>query len=199
MMENQNTVRYDRSLVEAAQLPQYTQDLLLLSGLSQIHMNQEALLGIHFEAKTDQGLIRTKDGRKTMLPIGYEWDETTALLGLEAETGLLYTLNVHTGEYGVINSSLSLFLTFLQRYALFVNEYSPSYEPSVMTLEQAQAKLAAFRRGEVTPPAQRYSPQARNKALKQLWLFYTDSDPASVAKEDTWWSVVLEQLEDEIV
>ncbi|WFR64227.1 SUKH-4 family immunity protein [Paenibacillus amylolyticus] len=198
-MENQNTVRYDRSLVEAAQLPQETQDLLLLSGLPQFHMNQEALLGIHFEAKMDQGLIHTKDGRKTMFPIGYEWDETTALLGLEAHTGSLYTLNVHTGEYGVINSSLSLFLTFLQRYAVFVNEYSRSYEPSVMTLEQAQAKLAAFRRGEVTPPAQKNSPQARKQALKQLRLFYTDSDPVSVAKEDSRWSVVLEQLEDEIL
>jgi hypothetical protein len=134
-----------------------------------------------------------------LLPIGYEWDEKTAALGLESGTGILYRVDVQTKEHAVINSSLHLFLAFLSRYAAIVKEHSKPDEPSVMTLEQAQAKLEAFRRGEIKPRSQVNEQLKKDEAVKQLRLFYTEKDPVSMLDEETWWSVVLEQLEDELL
>ncbi|UPK43532.1 SUKH-4 family immunity protein [Paenibacillus pabuli] len=192
-------VRYDQLLVESARLPEETEKLLLISGLPQLDLDDEDLLGIHFKPLTEQGIMRTRDDRKTLLPIGYEYDEASVILGLETDTGTLYRVDVQTGEYSLMNSNLSLFIEFLQRCAAFINEYSESYEPSVMTLEQAQAKLAAFRRGEIMPSQQTSSQSARGQALKNLHFLFAEKDPISVLNEETWWSVVLEQLEDELL
>jgi len=192
-------VRYNQTLVQTARLPEETEELLLRFGLPQLRLNDEDLLGIHFKPLTEQGLIRTRDDQKTLLPIGYEYEETSAILGLETDVGTLYRVDVQTGEYSFMNSNLTLFIEFLQRYAAFINENSESYEPTVMTLEQAQAKLAAFRRGEIIPSQQSSSQSARKLVLKQLRLLFVEKDPMSVLNEETWWSVVLEQLEDELL
>lgn len=147
-------VRYNPELVEKAGLPEETQELLIRSGLPQFTLEGEPVLGIRFNPVLDCGLIRTSDDSKMLLPIGYEWDEKTAALGLESGTGILYRVDVQTKEHAVINSSLHLFLAFLSRYAAIVKEHSKPDEPSVMTLEQAQAKLEAFRRGEIKPRSQ---------------------------------------------
>lgn len=192
-------VRYDPLLVEKANLSEETQELLLHSGLPQLTLDGEDVLGIKFISTPDMGLVRTSDDFKTLLPIGYEWDAKTAILGLEAGTGILYRVDVQTKEYDVMNSSLHLFLAFLSRYKAIVEEHSKTYEPSVMTLEQAQAKLEAFRRGEIKPRLQQNEQSGRGEAVKQLRLFYTEKDPVSLLDEETWWSVVLEQLEDEML
>ncbi|MBU5355322.1 SUKH-4 family immunity protein [Paenibacillus silvae] len=192
-------VRYNPELVEKAGLPEETQELLIRSGLPQFTLEGEPVLGIRFNPVLDCGLIRTSDDSKMLLPIGYEWDEKTAALGLESGTGILYRVDVQTKEHAVINSSLHLFLAFLSRYAAIVKEHSKPDEPSVMTLEQAQAKLEAFRRGEIKPRSQVNEQPKKDEAVKQLRLFYTEKDPVSMLDEETWWSVVLEQLEDELL
>ncbi len=192
-------VRYNQTLVQTARLPEDTEELLLRFGLPQFRLNDEDLFGIHFKPLTEQGLIRTLDDRKTLLPIGYEYEETSAILGLETDVGTLYRVDVQTGQYSLINSNLSLFIEFLQRCAAFINENSESCEPTMMTLEQAQAKLAAFRRGEIMPPQQSSSQSAREQVLKQLRFSFAEKDPMSVLNEEAWWSVVLEQLEDELL
>ncbi|WP_161556965.1 SUKH-4 family immunity protein [Paenibacillus amylolyticus] len=192
-------IRYDPLLVEKANLSEETQELLLHSGLSQPTLDGEDVLGIRFNSLPDMGLMRTSDDLKMLLPIGYEWDEQTAILGVEAGTGILYRVDVQTEEYDVMNSSLHLFLAFLSRYTAIVQEYSKAYEPTVMTLEQAQAKLEAFRRGEIKPRLTQSEQSGRDDAVKLLRLFYTEQDPVSMIDEETWWSVVLEQLEDELL
>lgn len=199
-MENTSkVVRFDPAIVEKAELDIETQELLLRSGLLQIRMNGEDILGIRFDSQPNPGLIRAEDGLRMLLPIGYEWDEKTAILGLEAGTGILYRIDVQTGECAVVNSSIHRFMEFLHRYASFIHEHSKQAAPSVMTLEQAQAKLEAFRRGEIKPRSQHSDRSARDQALKDLRLFYTEKDPVSVLNEETWWSVVLEQVEDGVL
>ncbi|MCM3174093.1 SUKH-4 family immunity protein [Paenibacillus sp. MER 99-2] len=199
-MEQQLTnVRYDKALVEAAQLPKETQELLLQLGLPQLRLADEHVLGVHFTPLTDQGLIQTSDGYKTLFPIGYEWEDSSIIFALETEIGTLYRLDGQKGEYSVVNTNLSLFLEFLHQYISFIHEHSRTSEPSVMTLEQVQAKLEAFRRGEIKPIAQPSSDSARKNALHQLRQFYTEKDPVSVSDEESWWSVVLEQLEDDLL
>ncbi|MDR6723227.1 hypothetical protein J2W91_001679 [Paenibacillus amylolyticus] len=199
-MEQQLTnVRYDKALVEAAQLPKEIQELLLHSGLPQFRLAGEYMLGVHFTPLTDQGLVRTPDELVTLFPIGYEWEDPSTLFGLEEEIGTLYRLDGQTGEYSVVNTNLSLFLAFLHHYISFIHEHSRTSEPSVMTLEQVQAKLEAFRRGEIKPTAQPSSDSVRKNALHQLRQFCTEKDPVSVSDEESWWSVVLEQLEDDLL
>ncbi|MEO2209895.1 SUKH-4 family immunity protein [Paenibacillus amylolyticus] len=192
-------IRYDPLLIEKANLSGETQELLLYSGLPQFTLNDEDVLGIRFNPLPDMGLMSTSDDLKTLLPIGYEWDEQTAILGLESRTGIMYRVDVPTGEYAVMNSSIHLFLTYLSRYKEIVQEHSQANEPTVMTLEQVQAKLEAFRRGEIKPHLQKKEQSGREEAVKQLRLFYTEKDPVSMLDEETWWSVVLEQLEDELL
>nr|WP_145404438.1 SUKH-4 family immunity protein [Paenibacillus xylanexedens] len=192
-------VRYDSVLVEKAGLPEEAQELLIRSGLPQFTLDGEPVLGIRFNSVLDCELIRTSDDSKTLLPIGYEWDENTAALGLESGTGILYRVDVQTEEYAVMNSSLHLFLTFLGRYTAIVKQHSKPGEPSVMTLEQAQAKLEAFRSGEIKPRSQLNEQLKKDEAVEQLRLFYTEEDPVSMLNEETWWSVVLEQLEDDLL
>nr|WP_285888926.1 SUKH-4 family immunity protein [Paenibacillus polysaccharolyticus] len=189
-------IRYNPLLVGKADLSEETQQLLLHSGLPQLTLDGEDILGISFNPMPDMGLMSTWDVLKTLLPIGYEWDEETAILGLEAGTGILYRVDVQSRDYDVMNSSIHLFLTFLRRYREIVQDHSQTNEPSVMTLEQVQAKLEAFRRGEIKPHLQKKEQSGRDEAVKQLRLFYTEKDPVSVLHEETWWSVVLEQLED---
>lgn len=193
------SVRYDPLLVEKANLTEETQELLLHSGLPQLTLDGEDVLGIRFKPMPDIELMRTSDDLKTLFPIGYEWDEQTAILGVEAETGILYRVDVQSGEYDVINSSLHLFLAFLIRYTAIVEEHSKAYEPTVMTREQAEAKLEAFRRGEIKPRSTQKEQSGKDEAVKQLRLFYTEKDPVSLLDEETWWSVMLEQLEDELL
>lgn len=192
-------VRYDPMLVEKANLAEETQELLLHSGLPQLTLDGEDVLGIRFNPLPDMGLMRTSDDLKTLFPIGYEWDEQTVILGVEAGTGILYRVDVQSGEYAVMNSSIHLFLAFLSRYTAIVEEHSKAYEPTVMTLEQAEAKLEAFRRGEIKPRLTQKEQSGKDEAVKQLRLFYTEKDPVSLLGEETWWSVVLEQLEDELL
>ncbi|WP_128103806.1 SUKH-4 family immunity protein [Paenibacillus sp. DCT19] len=199
-MEQQLTnVRYDKALVEDAKLPKETQELLLQLGLPQLRLADEHVLGVHFTPLTDQGLIQTSDGHKTLFPIGYEWEDNSIIFALETEIGTLYRLDGQTGEYSIINTNLSLFLAFLHQYIVFIHEHSRTSEPSVMTLEQVQAKLEAFRRGEIKPTVQQPSKSLRKNALHQLRQFYTEKDPVSVSDEESWWSVVLEQLEDDLL
>ncbi|MGR6546139.1 SUKH-4 family immunity protein [Paenibacillus tundrae] len=199
-MEQQLThVRYDKALVEAAQLPNEIQELLLHSGLPQFRLAGKHVLGVHFTPLTDQGLVRTPDELVTLFPIGYEWEDTSTILGLETKIGTLYRLDGQTGEYSVINTNLSLFLEFLHQYMTFIHEHSRSSEPSIMTLEQVQAKLEAFRRGELKPIARPSSELVRKNALHQLRQFYTEKDPQSVSNEESWWSVVLEQIDDDLL
>ncbi|WP_338540851.1 SUKH-4 family immunity protein [Paenibacillus tundrae] len=199
MAQQLTHVRYDKALVEAAQLPKEIQELLLHSGLPQFRLAGEHVLGVHFTPLTDQGLVRTPDELVTLFPIGYEWEDPSTLFGLEEEVGTLYRMDGQTGEYSVINTNLSLFLAFLHQYISFIHEHSRTSEPSVMTLEQVQAKLEAFRRGEIKPTVQQPSESVRKNALHQLRQFYTEKDPVSVSDEESWWSVVLEQLEDDLL
>lgn len=71
-------------------------------------------------------------------------------------------------------------------------------ESTILTAEQAGLKLEAFRRGEIQPGNKSTSIAARERAVQELRAYYIEKDPASLASEDAWWSVVLEQLEDHL-
>lgn len=191
-------IPYDEAYVKAIHLPKEISDLLLVEGLPQLRDKGNDLLGVHFRPMPERGLIQVQheDGFITLLPIGYEWEDTAALLGVETGTGAVYSVDASSGEHGLINTSLLRFLEFLQRYAQFIENFSEVHEPSVMTLEEAQAKLAAFQRGELIPGKKKVHGSGRKEAISELRAFFAEQDPGSLSNEESWWSLVLEQLED---
>lgn len=198
-MENAVTrIQYDEAYVKAMHLPREISDLLLVEGVPQFRDEGNDLLGVHFRSMPERGLIQVQrdDGFTTLLPIGYEWEEKSALFGVETGTGAVYSVEASSGEHGLINTSLVRFLEFLQRYAQFIENFSEVHEPSVMTLEEAQAKLAAFQRGELTPGKKKGHVSGRKEAISELRTFFAEQDPGSLSNEKAWWSLVLEQLED---
>jgi len=192
-------IRYDQTLVEAACLPEETRRLLLEQGLPQLRHNDEDVLGVHFQPRTDRDFITDKEGKLKLFPIGYEWEESAAWLCVETGTGRVCTMDAETGELGQINTSLAAFVEFLKRYADVMQQFSTREEPTILTAEQARLKLEAFRRGEIKPGNKSTSIAAREKAVQELRAYYIEKDPASLASEDAWWSVVLEQLEDHLL
>ncbi|WP_418039547.1 SUKH-4 family immunity protein [Paenibacillus xylanilyticus] len=191
-------IPYDEAYVEAIHLPKEISDLLLVEGLPQFRDKGNDLLGVHFRSMPERDLIQVQHegGFITLLPIGYEWEETAALLGVETGTGAVYSVDALSGEHGLINTSLLRFLEFLQRYAQFIENFSEVLEPSVMTLEEAQAKLAAFQRGELISGKKKVHGSGRKEAISELRAFFAEQDPGSLSNEKSWWSLVLEQLED---
>ncbi|MET3939585.1 hypothetical protein ABIC22_002397 [Paenibacillus sp. PvP094] len=191
-------IQYDEAYVKAIHLPKESSDLLLVEGLPQFRDKGNDLLGVHFRSMPERGLIQVQHegGFIKLLPIGYVWEETAALLGVETGTGAVYSVDASSGEHGLINTSLVRFLEFLQRYAQFIENFSEVHEPSVMTLEEAKAKLAAFQRGELTPGKEKIHGSGRKEAISELRAFFAEQDPGSLSNEKCWWSLVLEQLED---
>lgn len=192
---------YNGAHVEAAQLPAEISQLLVEQGIDQPCYEGDVVLGVRFESITDKGLVALGEERViTLLPIGYIWKDS--IVGLKSSTGEVYSYDVLTGDYGIINSSLPLFLNFLHQYAEFTQQFSSKGEPVIMTAEEMKKRLEAFQRGELKPKASKNkqpSPAERQQALKKLRTSFTHEDPISVADEHAWWSVILEQLEDDLL
>jgi hypothetical protein len=118
---------------------------------------------------------------------------------------LLFCLSVAgkviaTGDGGhqFVNSRLSSFLGFLGSYeVLQAQARSSDATPVVYSQAVMQARLEAFKRGELhaRPARQRFN---RDDAIKAMAAAWGRLDPAALA-DGSWWSVVLEQLEDGLI
>lgn len=186
-------VQYDPGLVKLAHFPEGTEAFLLQNGLP-LFESEEAVLGVYFQAFAGQGLIQA--GEQQLLPIGYEWDSETAILGLATKTGHVYSFTPESGQLGFVNSDIQLFLSFLFCIRSFVSSQSESEQPTLMTFEEAQERLAAFRRGEVVPQPQKRQPFDREAELARIRTRFLEQDARSLANDNLWWSHVLEQFED---
>jgi len=186
-------VHYDPGLVKSAHFPEGTEAFLLQNGLP-LFEPDDAVLGVYFQAFAGQGLIQA--GEQQLLPIGYEWDSETAILGLGTETGHVYSFHPESGQLGFVNSDIQLFLSFLSCIRSFVSSQSEGEQAKLMTFEEAQERLAAFRRGEVVPKPQQRQAFDRQAELARIRTRFLEQDARSLANENLWWSHVLEQFED---
>lgn len=189
-------VHYDPLLVKSAHFSGDTEVFLLQNGLPLLEPD-EAVLGVCFQSFAGQGLIQA--GEQQLLPIGYEWDSETAILGLATGTGHVYSFHPATGQLGFINSDIQLFLAFLSCIHSFVSSQSEDEQATLMTFEEAQERLAAFRRGEVVPKPRKRQPFDREAELARIRARFQKQDARSFADENDWWSCVLEQLEDGVL
>lgn len=186
-------VVYDPDLVRSVNLPEKVEACLLKEGLPLIDA-ADAVLGVRFQSFADMGLLHA--GERKLLPIGYEWEPESAILGLAQGSGHLYSFNPASGQSGFVNSDIRLFLLFLSCVQSFIATHSEGDQVTIWTAEEMSERLAAFRRGEIVPKRQKRPAFDRKAELTRMRALFEEKDAASLADENHWWSCVLEQLED---
>lgn len=186
-------VVYDPDLVRSVNLPEKVESLLLMEGLPHIEP-ADAVLGVRFQSFTDIGLLYA--GECKLLPIGYEWEPESAILGLAQGSGHLCCFHPASGQAGFVNSDIRLFLLFLSYVRSFIASHSEADQVTIWTAEEMHERLAAFRRGEIVPQRPKRPAFDRKAELTRLRALFEEKDAASLADENHWWSCVLEQLED---
>jgi hypothetical protein len=113
--------------------------------------------------------------------------------------GHVLVLDLGSQQLAPLNSSLEALRSFLaagERY--YATGPRPSPAPMVLSGAQMQERLAAMRRGELKPAAPAPAPLPHKKRVKQLRKTLKDVDPAAI-KPGTWWGVILEQLDDDLL
>ncbi|MFE4570576.1 SUKH-4 family immunity protein [Paenibacillus chitinolyticus] len=187
-------VVYDPDLVRSVNLPEKIEAFLLKEGLPLIEPADAAVLGVRFQSFTDMGLLY--DGEHKLLPIGYEWEPESSILGLAQGSGHLYSFHPASGQTGFVNSDIHLFLLFLSCVRSFIASHSEGDQPTIWTAEEMRERLAAFQRGEIVPKRPNRPVFDRKAELTRMRAMFEEKDAASLADENHWWSCVLEQLED---
>lgn len=186
-------VEYDPDLVRSVNLPEKVEAYLLKEGLPFIEP-ADTVLGVRFQSFADRGLLQA--GERKLLPIGYEWEPESAILGLAQGSGHLYSFQPASGESGFVNSDIRLFLMFLSSVRSFIASHSEDDQATIWTAEEMSERLAAFRRGEFVPQRPKRPVFDRKAELARMRALFEEKDAASLADENQWWSCVLEQLED---
>lgn len=186
-------VVYDPDLVRSVNLPEEVEVYLIKEGLPLIEP-ADAVLGVHFQSFADMGLLHL--GESKLLPIGYEWEPESAILGLAQGSGHLCYFHPASGQSGFVNSDVRLFLLFLSCVRSFIASHSEGDQVTIWTAEEMRERLAAFRRGEIAPQRPKRPVFDRKTELTRMRAFFEEKDAASLADENHWWSCVLEQLED---
>lgn len=175
---------YSEAQLKDTNLPSDVKSLLLETGLPK----RTSTLGIHFL----ENLIPLEDGT---LQIGYEW-EPENLIVLE-ENGAIYS--VDDDEKLLVNASLGALLLFLDYYEQYVESRKDSDpKPASSSREEMLKKIEAMKNGTLkpAPPRPKFD---QKKAFKDMDAFFKKNDPVAVQDEESWWSQVLEQVEDDIL
>lgn len=186
-------VVYDPDLVRSVNLPAEVEAYMLKEGLPFIEP-ADTVLGVRFQSFADMGLLHL--GERKLLPIGYEWEPESAILGLAQGSGHLCSFHPASGQSGFVNSDIRLFLLFLSRVRTFIASHSQGDQATIWTAEEMSERLAAFRRGEIVPQRPKRPAFDRKAELARMRALFEEKDAASLADENYWWSCVLEQLED---
>ncbi|RXK67390.1 hypothetical protein ERT44_08820 [Stenotrophomonas sp. MA5] len=102
------------------------------------------------------------------------------------------------GGRQIVNGRLSSFLGFLEAYEAFQAQAKVEDSgPVVYSQAEMQARLEAFKRGEI--PKRSAKPRFdRSEAIKAMVSEWRSLDAAALT-EGSWWSIVLEQIQDGLI
>ena len=153
--------------------------------------SNEATLGVVLDTASVPAEVIVDSERLSV--IGYVWEPTTELVGLDS-AGAVWSYSPGRRSRTPMNSSVDALRRFLDVFGeLFAVTDDPP--PVAYTAAQLAEKLAAFRRGEIKPAAER--PDNRADRVKRLRKSLREIDGPAV--EGGWWSLVLEQVDDGIL
>ncbi len=143
-----------------------------------------------------------------------EWKEGL-WIGLDSMSAEVCRLDENAAgraRIAVLNRSLFCFLDFMEQLLVFLKQHpQPVYEAKTYTAEEVEQVLAAFRESKQAgqpiqrTPEQQEQIQTNRKleqqfqaGLRKLKQSFRPMD-AIAMKRNSWWKVVLEQLEDGIL
>ncbi|GAA4670418.1 hypothetical protein Prum_072710 [Phytohabitans rumicis] len=153
--------------------------------------SKEATLGVVLDTTGLAAEVAVQGARLSV--IGYVWEPTTELVAVDSD-GAVWSCSPSRGTRMLLNSSVDALRRFLDLFEQFftVTDAPP---PATYTAAHMAEKLAAFRRGEIKPAAG--GPDNRKARIKQLKKTLHETDRPAVTA--TWWSTILEQVDDGIL
>ena len=191
----QGVITFTGAQLRTTQLPETTKIWLLETGLP--ISQKDIALGIYLQG--DLKAIPVNE--KTYRQIGYEWENVNAI-ALEEGTGAVYSINEQEKTLPVfINADLPAFLAFLQYYQQYQQRKSATDTPvasysrdeMMKRLQEMKNRTAAA----LPPPKKEKFDQ--KKEFRSMKEFFQQNDAAAIQDENNWWSMILEQVEDDLL
>ncbi|ACU62550.1 SUKH-4 family immunity protein [Chitinophaga pinensis] len=158
--------------------------------------SEEIVLGIHFPGSLEE----LQFNGKSCWQIGYEW-EPVSIIALEEDSGAVFNINTAKGTPRVfINTDLQAFLTFLQYYKQYQERKSEVETPIVTySRDEMLKRLQEIKNRTIIPLAQKKEKFDRKREFKAMKQFFKQNDAAAIQDENNWWSMILEQVEDDLL
>ncbi|WP_053385850.1 hypothetical protein [Leucobacter japonicus] len=103
-----------------------------------------------------------------------------------------------TGEWHHLNRNRDAAEVCLAAFHRYAHSGAPTTAPTMMTAEQAAAKLAAFRAGAIVPAQSVAAPATHDERLAALRAALGAADPAAL-EDSCWWSGPLEEAADDLL
>ncbi|PWV48339.1 SUKH-4 family immunity protein [Chitinophaga sp. S165] len=190
----QKATTFTDEQLNSAQLPAATKTWLKKNGLPAT--SEEIALGIHLPGSIEEFQFNGK----SYWQIGYEW-EHVSIIALEEGSGAVFSITVSKGTPQVfINTDLPAFLTFLQYYKQYQGRKSAVEIPiATYSRDEMLKRLQEMKNRTITPPPPRKEKFDQKREFKAMKQFFKQNDAAAIQDENNWWSIILEQVEDDLL
>lgn len=129
--------------------------------------------------------------------VGTILDGELLIVELDAHRSLA-VLDPRSGVLTPLNQDRASAEGFLDAFAHYLATGPASTGPTILTAEQAAAKLAALRAGTLTPGAARREPVPHAERLRILRETLTRIDPGALGASG-WWAGPLEEAGDDLL
>ncbi len=190
----QEASKFTDEQLSGAQLPAATKNWLKNNGLPAA--SEEIVLGIHLPGSLEEFQFNGK----SCWQIGYEW-EHVSIIALEEGSGAVFSLNTAKGTPQVfINTDLQAFLTFLQYYKQYQERKSAVEIPiATYSRDEMLKRLQEMKNRTIAPPAKKKEKFDQKREFKAMKQFFKQNDAVAIQDENNWWSIILEQVEDNLL
>lgn len=197
---NQGTISFNAEQLNNVPIGNTVKTFLAANGLPE-SSRKESTLGIHFITDVNQ-MTAVSVGKENYWKIGDEWEENTNIIAIKEGTEEVYEIELNSSKATFVNSDLPSFLLLLQYFKQY-SKRKEATEPPPMQLsrEEMLKKLEMMRNGTlpVASPAAKKEKFDQKKETKAMKNFMQQTDAIAIKNEDNWWSMILEQVEDDIL
>lgn len=195
---NQGTISLNAAQLNNVPIANTVKSFLTENGLPE-SSRKESTLGIHFITDASQ-ITAVSVGKENYWKIGDEWEENTNIIAIKEGTEEVYEVELNSGKATFVNSNLPSFLLLLQYFKQYAKRKEASEPPPMqLSREEMLKKLEMMRNGTLpvaAPKKEKFDQKKESKAMKS---FMQQTDAIAIKNEDHWWSMILEQVEDDIL
>lgn len=160
--------------------------------------DHDNILGIHFITQATQ-ITPLVLNNAIFWKLADEWEENQLIIAHKEATGELYSIDQDTQETVFVNSDLPSFLLLLDYFKQYtLRSEAGSLPPQPMSREEALQKIALLKAGKL-PPANPKPVFNQKEEVKKMKAFILQTDAACLQKDNYWWSLIFEQVQDGIL